>query len=250
MLYAANGGRALSIHMILSKSTIVELDMGELEEILGRVEAKQLQADDYQTIRELIESYVGLTLAVGDKSTTIRRLRQMLFGATTEKTATVIGATLARDEKQAVSPASFGVEAGATPVAEGDAKSALEPIVGAAAKNDGQSDSKTPAPGHGRNGADDYVGAEKIDVPHPSLSPGDPCPQCETEKLKGTGIIFPGGLVSSPARGFFSDGRAGGRCVPARVAGPLSRSSDRCRTAGRATPHGGLPPVPLRFEVR
>lgn len=173
--------------MILSKSTIVELDMGELEEILGRVEAKQLQADDYQTIRELIESYVGLTLAVGDKSTTIRRLRQMLFGATTEKTATVIGATLARDEKQAVSPASFGVEAGATPVAEGDAKSALEPIVGAAAKNDGQSDSKTPAPGHGRNGADDYVGAEKIDVPHPSLSPGDPCPQCETGTVYETG---------------------------------------------------------------
>ena len=134
MLYAASGGRALSIHMIPSKSTIVELDMGELEEILRRVEAKQLQADDYQTIRELIESYVGLTLAVGDKSTTIRRLRQMLFGATTEKTATVVGAPLARDEKQAVSPASFGVEAGATPVAEGDAKAALEPIVGAAAR--------------------------------------------------------------------------------------------------------------------
>ena len=93
MLYAASGGRALSIHMIPSKSAIVELDMGELEEILRRVEAKQLQADDYQTIRELIESYVGLTLAVGDKSTTIRRLRQMLFGATTEKTATVVGAT-------------------------------------------------------------------------------------------------------------------------------------------------------------
>ncbi len=34
MLYAANGGRALSIHMIPSKSAIVELDMGELEEIL------------------------------------------------------------------------------------------------------------------------------------------------------------------------------------------------------------------------
>ena len=134
MLYAASGGRALSIHMIPSKSAIVELDMGELEEILRRVEAKQLQADDYETIRELIESYVGLTLAVGDKSTTIRRLRQMLFGATTEKTATVVGAPLARDEKEVVSPASSGVEAGAAPVAEGDANSALEPIVGASSE--------------------------------------------------------------------------------------------------------------------
>ena len=180
-------GRASSIHMILSKSAIVELDMGELDEILRRVEAKQLQADDYQTIRELIESYVGLTLAVGDKSTTIRRLRQMLFGATTEKTATVVGAALARDEKEAAAAdhasASSGVEAGTASVAEGDANAALEPIVGAGA----QSDSQTPAPGHGRNGADDYVGAEKINVPHPSLSPGDPCPQCETGTVYETG---------------------------------------------------------------
>ena len=171
--------------MIPSKSAIVELDMGELEEILRRVEAKQLQADDYETIRELIESYVGLTLAVGDKSTTIRRLRQMLFGATTEKTAAVVGAPLARDEKEVVSPAPSGVEAGAASVAEGDAKAPLEPIVGVGPSI--PSDSKTPAPGHGRNGADDYVGAEKIKVPHPSLSPGDPCPQCETGTVYETG---------------------------------------------------------------
>jgi len=169
--------------MIQSKATIVELDMGELEEILRHVEAKQLQADDYETIRELIESYVGLTLAVGDKSTTIRRLRQMLFGATTEKTATVVGAPLAHDVKQAETPASSGTAAGAAPVAEGGAKAALEPIVAAGA----QSDSTTPAPGHGRNGADDYVGAEKIKVPHPSLFPGDPCPQCETGTVYETG---------------------------------------------------------------
>ena len=39
-----------------------------------------------------------------------------------------------------------------------------------------------PARGHGRNGADAYTGAEKIEVPHASLQPGDPCPKCE----KGT----------------------------------------------------------------
>ena len=136
--------------MIPSKSAIVELDMGELDEILRRVEAKQLQADDYETIRELIESYVGLTLAVGDKSTTIRRLRQMLFGATTEKTATVVGAALAREENGVVPPASSGVEAGAASIVEGGANAALEPVAGAGA----QSDFKSPAPGHGRNGPD------------------------------------------------------------------------------------------------
>ncbi len=170
--------------MIPSKSTIVELHKGELEEMLRRVEARQLQADDYETIRELIESYVGLTLAVGDKSTTIRRLRQMLFGATTEKTAAVVGAPLARDENEAVSPASSGVEAVRDTRRGRRCKvPRLEPIVGA----DVQSTSQMPAPGHGRNAADDYVGAEKIKVPHPSLSPGDPCPQCETGTVYETG---------------------------------------------------------------
>jgi hypothetical protein len=42
-------------------------------------------------------------------------------------------------------------------------------------KEDGESESK--AEGHGRNGADQYVGAKKIPVPHPDFGPGDnPCP--------------------------------------------------------------------------
>jgi transposase len=56
------------------------------------------------------------------------------------------------------------------------------------AGGDGDIDgSKTtdPAParkGHGRNGADAYHGAERIDVPHALLQAGDRCPACE----KGT----------------------------------------------------------------
>ena len=42
-----------------------------LEEILRRVEAKDLQADDYETIRTVIESYVGLYFAVGDRKQSI-----------------------------------------------------------------------------------------------------------------------------------------------------------------------------------
>lgn len=38
---------------------------------------------------------------------------------------------------------------------------------------------KTSQKGHGRNGADAYIGAEKIVVSHESLQPGDPCPKCE-----------------------------------------------------------------------
>jgi len=36
--------------------------------------------------------------------------------------------------------------------------------------------------GHGRNGAEDYTGAEKVKISHPTLQPGDSCPDCK----KGT----------------------------------------------------------------
>ena len=43
----------------------------------------------------------------------------------------------------------------------------------------GENALETRRKGHGRNGADAYTGAEKIEVPHESLQPGDPCPKCE-----------------------------------------------------------------------
>lgn len=77
--------------MIPAKATIIELDMDKLEEILRRLEAKELDADDYETIKAVIGAYVYLVNVVGDKDTTIRRLRQMLFGVKTEKTSAVLG---------------------------------------------------------------------------------------------------------------------------------------------------------------
>ena len=38
-------------------------------------------------------------------------------------------------------------------------------------------------PGHGRNGASCYTGAQKVTVPHAQLHAGDPCPGCEKGKV-------------------------------------------------------------------
>jgi len=40
--------------------------------------------------------------------------------------------------------------------------------------------------GHGRNGADSYGGADKIEIPHQSLKPKDRCPSCGKGKLYDT----------------------------------------------------------------
>jgi hypothetical protein len=39
------------------------------------------------------------------------------------------------------------------------------------------------ANGHGRNPASAYTGATKVAVPHPSLKPGDACPECPKGKV-------------------------------------------------------------------
>lgn len=153
--------------IMATKTTIIELDMDKLEEILQRIEAKELKADDYATIRTVIESYVGLFNLVGDKNTTISRLRKMLFGASTEKTAVVLGSN------DSASLPSQGGASASTVAQEGKVETS------SFLATDGENVEKTPRKNHGRNGADAYTEAEKIEVRHESLQPGDACPECE-----------------------------------------------------------------------
>ncbi len=167
--------------MVRAKVTILELDMKKLDDVLRRAEAA-LTEEDYGTIKSLVDSYAYLAELVGSKNTSIARLRKLLFGAKTEKTASVVG-----DGKGNAAPASPEIHAPLGSGPEGD--------VTAEAKKDGEVDVQrhSQVPGHGRNGADAYTGAEKIEVRHESLQAGDPCPKCE----EGTVYLMdrPGVLV-------------------------------------------------------
>ncbi len=127
---------------------IVELSKDELEALLHRAEAA-LREDDYERIKALAEAYTYLTELVEAKGTTIERLRKLLFGSPTEKTRDVVPPT-EEDGSEGVAP---------------------EP------------EPATKRKGHGRNGADAYRGAEKIEVPHESLHAGDACPDCTKGKV-------------------------------------------------------------------
>jgi transposase len=170
--------------MIQAKPTIIELDMGELEELLRRAE-ERLDEKDYGLIKAVIESYAYLTELVGNKDTTIRRLRQMLFGAKTEKTAAVLASL-----EDGAESASSSQEAEAVPTSPAamEAESSVKADAGAPAEVHAESDSQVSgqAQGHGHNGADAFTGAEKIEVRHESLQPGDPCPKCEQGTLYDT----------------------------------------------------------------
>jgi transposase len=142
---------------------IIELDAHRLEELLRRAEEQAFDATDYQTIRVLVESYAYLTSMLGDKNTTIARLRKLLFGASSEKTEKVVG-----DDKHSAAP-------NATTAGDGRGEHG-DP-------NDNAATDEEPSPGHGRYGADDYPGANQVEVAHPILSAGDDCPECQQGTL-------------------------------------------------------------------
>jgi hypothetical protein len=165
---------------------IIDLDVQQLEALLRRAEEVSLPTEDVRTIRTLCESYLYLTNLIDQKSTTIARLRKLLFGAQTERTSAVLGqeTPAAEGQENSSSPASGEQE---TPQASSDPSGAQPPSAETASGT--QQSSRTK--GHGRNGADDYPGAQRVDVPHASLQAGDPCPEC----LKGTVYANPAGVL-------------------------------------------------------
>ena len=152
---------------------IMEMDFAKLDALLDRAEGT-LTKEDYQTIRVVFESYAYLTQVIDQKSTTISRLRKLLFGASTEKTAAVLGREASSAEADSDTPPSSDSQAETTAAASSPRKSG-------------------PKKGHGRNGADDYPGADRVPVSHASLQAGDSCPECPrgtVYKISQPGVLL------------------------------------------------------------
>lgn len=147
---------------------IVEVTKPRLEQLLERAASGTLRDEDLQLLRQILASYAEFFQIVGDKNTTIARLRKLMFGATSEKSKNVLG-----DAHPGDAPEVRGGETSDN--AEGRA----------------DDDGSEPAPGHGRHGAHDYPGAEQVDVRHPELSAGTACPACGQGKLyeKPPGVL-------------------------------------------------------------
>jgi hypothetical protein len=115
-----------------------------------------LSAEDHAKLKAAMDTLVFVTAELQTKQTSLDRLRRLLFGATTEKTRTVLAPGAA--------PGAPGP--GASPRAEARPPAA-----------------DPPRPGHGRTGAAAYTGADTVKIPHPSLRRGDRCPGCTTGKI-------------------------------------------------------------------
>ena len=134
----------------------IEVNLEELEALLERARQEPLDEAGYRKLEALLEAFRYLTELIGDKDTTIRRLRALLVKPSTEKTSKVLEQA-GLDTGSAASP-----------------KPSPPPPPAASEK---------AKAGHGRNGAQAYRGARRIRIAHASLKPGDHCPECWKGKV-------------------------------------------------------------------
>jgi len=149
---------------------VIELGLDDLRAIINRTESEPLGATEREQLIAAVETLAFITQELEEAGMTIARLRNLLFGPTSEKTKDVLGKP---EEDQTDDDPEAEDETAAD-------DEAVDPGDGSAGgKAEDQNDKKPK--GHGRNGADAYTGAEKVCVAHGSLKHGDRCPEC----LKG-----------------------------------------------------------------
>ncbi len=127
----------------------IEVNTEELRLLVERAREAPLEEAGFRKLNALIDTLEYVTQLLADKQTTIQALRQLLLKPSTEKTGKVLR------------------------------KAGIEP----GEKKSQPSGGKNKAKGHGRNGAESYKAAQTIQIPHPSLKPGDHCPECQEGKV-------------------------------------------------------------------
>ncbi len=111
----------------------------------------------------MLDTFAYVMQALQNAKTSIKRFRQMLFGARTEHKRNVLKG--------------YG---GAEQTASGASD---PPAASEATQAEGKQQAKPCAPGHGRNGAQAYRDSTVVELDVPALKPGDPCPQCADGKV-------------------------------------------------------------------
>jgi hypothetical protein len=78
---------------------VQEIQRADLERLLERARPA-LSAAEYEQLKAALDTLVYLTQLLGKKNTTIARLRQILFGASSEKSAEVLKSLAGKGHRQ------------------------------------------------------------------------------------------------------------------------------------------------------
>lgn len=142
-----------------SKPKLQVLDLENLNDIINRAGSGPLPEADRAKLSETVETLAWLQQELTNKDVTLARLRSLFGLSTSEKTSKVLAKESAGESDEDLGSSGR------------DGDETTEP-----------KQPKQKVKGHGRNGADEYKGADRIEVRHDSLESGDPCPECPPNK--------------------------------------------------------------------
>jgi transposase len=151
----------------------IEVTAEEIDAAFERLEAACPPdlAAELALIKKVVQSFLDVSRLLEKEKMTIAALRKLIFGPKSEKLRNLFP-DAGGDQPEGASSSSPGAESSAgaespESIPEPEPKPEPKP--------------KPKPKGHGRNGAEEYTGAETNEISHPSLSPGDPCPESGCE---------------------------------------------------------------------
>lgn len=136
--------------MKIERATV---ELGELEAIIERAASAPLGGEERAKLSDVVQTLALVYAEVGREGASLRRLRQLLLGCEPAPS---------RESGNQTEPAPAGSDTKAAPEQNGE---------------------RPKRKGHGRNGSEQYPGAERVVVAHPSLHHGALCPGCEKGKV-------------------------------------------------------------------
>lgn len=131
----------------------IEMSAGEIERLIAEIRTGKISSDTQELLVRFLLGWRWLNQQLENKTLSIKKLLNLLFGSKTEKSKN----KTKKSKDDSDSQDSSGTNAG----------------------SDDQPVPPKPKPkGHGKAGQAEYT-SDKVPVPHPTLSAGGPCPDCD-----------------------------------------------------------------------
>jgi hypothetical protein len=142
--------------------------------LIERLEHDRCTPEDRQILVQVLRLYFWLLFALQESKLSLKRLRILLFG----KPKTKKPRQRVSDSDGDSTPSGGAQEGSHADAHQGEPADAATAESSEAGKTDGERVEGDKRPGHGRLGADAYMGAESVECRHEELAPGDRCPLC------------------------------------------------------------------------
>ena len=145
-------------------------DATEIKQLINHVKQGKLDQGDALLIEKLLNILLTIVSLVEQERTSIRRMKELLFGM--------------KEKKRGKDEAKNRPEDGRS---EDDGSSQIDSPKESASSSTCQGNSpvqevkRLKRPGHGRKAASDYPGARLVRLNHLEMAPGDPCPESGCE---------------------------------------------------------------------